>query len=72
MSHLLLIHTCAACYYSNIRQAIQREYKSDEAAYEIVEKSSDVEMDKNPAYAVQEETSMNDQYVNVPTSKVKQ
>ena len=64
----------ACCYYSNVRQAMQREYKSDEVAYEIMDKSGDVEMDKNPAYTAQEETSMDNEYVNVPTrqAKVKQ
>jgi len=50
---------------------MQREYKSDEVAYEIMEKSGDVKMDNNPAYTVQEETSMDNQYVNVPTRKAK-
>jgi len=38
---------------------MQQEYKSDEAEYEIVDKSIDIKIDKNPAYSVKEETSMN-------------
>jgi len=56
---------------SNVRQAMQQEYKSDEAEYEIVDKSSDLKMDKNPVYSVEEETSINNQYVNVPNRRAK-
>ena len=50
---------------------MQQEYKSDEAEYEIVDKSSDLKMDKNPVYSVEEETSINNQYVNVPNRRAK-
>ena len=45
---------------------MQREYESGETTYEIMDESGDLEMDKNLAYAVQEETSMDNEYVNIP------